>query len=30
VVGGVAAQVHGWQSATLDLDIAVSNGEEVA
>lgn len=24
VVGGVAAQVHGWQSATLDLDIAVS------
>jgi hypothetical protein len=24
VVGGVAAQVHGWQSATVDLDIAVS------
>lgn len=24
VVGGVAAQVHGWRSATLDLDIAVS------
>jgi hypothetical protein len=25
VVGGVAAQIHGWQSATLDLDIAVSS-----
>jgi hypothetical protein len=24
VVGGVAAQIHGWQSATLDLDVAVS------
>ena len=24
VVGGVAAQVHGWQAATADLDIAVS------
>jgi hypothetical protein len=24
VVGGVAAQVHGWQGATADLDIAVS------
>lgn len=23
VVGGVAAQVHGWQGATLDLDITV-------
>jgi hypothetical protein len=23
VVGGVAAQIHGWQGATLDLDIAV-------
>jgi hypothetical protein len=27
VVGGVAAQFHGWQSATLDLDIAVSTDE---
>jgi hypothetical protein len=25
VVGGVAAQIHGWTSATLDLDIAVSS-----
>ena len=25
VVGGVAAQVHGWRSATVDLDIAVSS-----
>jgi superfamily I DNA/RNA helicase len=24
VVGGVAAQMHGWQGATVDLDIAVS------
>jgi hypothetical protein len=24
IVGGVAAQVHGWRSATLDLDIAVA------
>lgn len=24
VVGGVAAQVHGWEGATADLDIAVS------
>lgn len=24
VVGGVAAQIHGWRGATLDLDIAVS------
>lgn len=24
VVGGVAAQLHGWQSATLDLDISVA------
>lgn len=24
VVGGVAAQVHGWRGATVDLDIAVS------
>lgn len=24
VVGGVAAQLHGWRSATLDLDISVS------
>jgi hypothetical protein len=24
VIGGVAAQVHGWRSATLDLDISVS------
>ena len=24
VVGGVAAQMHGWQGATADLDIAVS------
>lgn len=24
VVGGVAAQLHGWQGATADLDIAVS------
>jgi hypothetical protein len=27
VVGGVAAQVHGWRSATLDLDIAVSKDQ---
>ena len=26
VVGGVAAQIHGWQGATADLDIAVSTG----
>jgi hypothetical protein len=25
VVGGVAAQLHGWQGATADLDIAVSS-----
>ena len=25
VVGGVAAQVHGWRGATADLDIAVSS-----
>lgn len=25
VVGGVAAQIHGWQGATADLDIAVSD-----
>jgi Nucleotidyl transferase of unknown function (DUF2204) len=25
VVGGVAAQLHGWQGATADLDIAVAN-----
>lgn len=24
VVGGVAAQIHGWRGATADLDIAVS------
>jgi hypothetical protein len=24
VVGGVAAQLHGWRGATVDLDIAVS------
>lgn len=24
IVGGVAAQIHGWRSATLDLDIAVA------
>jgi hypothetical protein len=24
VIGGVGAQIHGWRSATLDLDIAVS------
>ena len=27
VVGGVAAQVHGWRGATADLDIAVSSEE---
>jgi hypothetical protein len=27
VVGGVAAQTHGWTGATLDLDIAVSREE---
>jgi hypothetical protein len=27
VVGGVAAQIHGWRAATLDLDIAVSIDE---
>ncbi len=27
VVGGVGAQVHGWQAATADLDIAVSTEE---
>ena len=28
VIGGVAAQMHGWQGATLDLDITVSRTEE--
>jgi hypothetical protein len=28
VIGGVAAQVHGWQGATLDLDITVSTTED--
>lgn len=27
VVGGVAAQIHGWRGATTDLDIAVSTAE---
>jgi hypothetical protein len=27
VVGGVAAQIHGWSSATVDLDIAVSTDQ---
>lgn len=27
VIGGVAAQFHGWRNATLDLDIAVSKEE---
>ena len=27
VVGGVAAQLHGWQGATADLDIAVSTDD---
>ena len=27
VVGGVAAQVHGWRGATADLDIAVSTDD---
>jgi hypothetical protein len=27
VVGGVAAQVHGWRGATVDVDIAVSVDE---
>ena len=27
VVGGVAAQLHGWEGATTDLDIAVSDAE---
>jgi hypothetical protein len=27
VVGGVAAQVHGWQGTTADLDIAVARDE---
>jgi hypothetical protein len=27
VVGGVAAQIHGWEGATADLDIAVSREE---
>jgi hypothetical protein len=27
VVGGVAAQMHGWQGATADLDIAVSTDD---
>lgn len=27
VVGGVAAQLHGWDGATVDLDIAVSTDE---
>jgi hypothetical protein len=30
VVGGVAAQLHGWRSATIDLDIAVERGESNA
>jgi hypothetical protein len=28
VVGGVAAQIHGWRGATADLDIAVSRGAD--
>lgn len=28
VVGGVAAQIHGWQAATVDLDIAVAREED--
>lgn len=28
VVGGVAAQIHGWRGATADLDIAVSPDED--
>jgi hypothetical protein len=27
VVGGVAAQIHGWRGATADLDIAVSTND---
>ena len=27
VVGGVAAQLHGWEGATTDLDIAVSDAD---
>jgi len=27
VVGGVAARVHGWRGATVDLDIAVSTDD---
>jgi hypothetical protein len=27
VVGGVAAQIHGWRGATADLDIAVSSDD---
>jgi hypothetical protein len=27
VVGGVAAQIHGWQGSTADLDIAVSRAD---
>lgn len=28
VLGGVGAQLHGWKSATTDLDIAVDKGDE--
>ena len=30
VVGGVAAQVHGWRGATADLDIAVSTEDSTS
>jgi hypothetical protein len=30
VVGGVAAQLHGWIGATVDLDIAAASGESNA
>lgn len=28
VIGGVGAQFHGWNSATVDLDIAIDRGDE--
>jgi hypothetical protein len=28
ILGGVAAQLHGWRSATIDLDIAIDRSEE--
>ena len=29
LVGGVAAQIHGWEGATADLDIAVAAPDDI-